>query len=146
MTPCIFSCARRIDAFTLVSFFVPHNDDHASFFKSIFDDFQQFFQRCTAVSSFHTFPGASQSQGWGESSHARAWQPSDDFDASGSIHMLCSASFWFFLLCLETVASWQHYIDHNTTSARLSVLLVQPLSRRSLVRKASPSHEEHTHN
>ena len=48
-----------------------------------------------------------------------------------------------FFFCFETVASWQHCINHNTTSARLSVLWVQHLPRRRLGRKASPSHENH---
>ena len=34
----------------------------------------------------------------------------------------CCYVLFLFLLCIVTMASWQHCIDHNTASARLSVL------------------------
>ena len=60
--------AFMLDSVQIAVFSVQHKDHHTSFFELDLDDFHLLLQTCTA----------SQPTRWGESSHAGAWQLSDD--------------------------------------------------------------------
>ena len=64
--------------------------------------------------------------------------PTHNTKSGENVHLtLCNRPCLVFLSCFETV-TWQHAFDCNTTSARLSVLWVQPRQRRGLGEKPPP--------